>query len=141
MPKGETVREGEVNMDKPDGSPLQSYLRHLESGELAYQYSPAADRPVFFPRVACPYTGNEDLEWRVSSGRGVVYSTTTVHPASGDPYNVSLIDCREGFRMMSRVEGVSSADVRIGMEVKLRIIPRSDGEPPIPVFVPVEGQS
>jgi hypothetical protein len=31
--------------------------------------------------------------------------------------------------------------VRIGMEVKLRIIPRSGGEPPIPVFVPVEGQS
>ena len=88
-------------MSKPDSSPLQRYLRHLENGELAYQYSPAADRPVFFPRVACPYTGNEDLEWRVSSGRGVVYATTTVHPASGDPYNVSLIDCREGFRMMS----------------------------------------
>ena len=128
-------------MSKPDSSPLQRYLRHLENGELAYQYSPAADRPVFFPRVACPYTGNDDLEWRVSSGRGVVYATTTVHPASGDPYNVSLIDCREGFRMMSRVEGVPSADVRIGMEVQLRIIPRSDDEPPIPVFVPVEGQS
>jgi hypothetical protein len=42
---------------------------------------------------------------------------------------------------MSRVEGISSADVRIGMEVQLRITPRPDGEPPIPVFVPVEGQS
>ena len=128
-------------MSKLDSSPLQHYLRHLENGELAYQYSPAADRPVFSPRVACPYTGNEELEWRVSSGRGVVYATTTVHPASGDPYNVSLIDCREGFRMMSRVEGISSPDVRIGMEVELRIIPQSGDEPPIPVFVPVEGQS
>ena len=124
-----------------DSSPLQRYLKHLENGELAYQYSPAADRPVFFPRVACPYTGNENLEWRVSSGRGVVYSTTTVHPASGDPYNVALIDCREGFRMMSRVEGVSAADVKIGMEVELRVIPQSGDEPPMPVFVPVEGQS
>ena len=124
-----------------ESSPLQRYLRHLKKGELAYQYSPAADRPVFFPRVACPYTGNEDLEWRVSSGLGVVYATTTVHPASGDPYNVSLIDCREGFRMMSRVEGVPSTDVKIGMEVELRIIPQSDDAPPIPVFVPVAGQS
>ena len=126
---------------KPDSSPLQRYLKHLENGELAYQYSPAADRAVFFPRVACPYTGNEDLEWRVSSGRGVVYSTTTVHPASGDPYNVCLIDCREGFRMMSRVEGIPSADVKIGMEVELRTMPQPDGEPPIPVFVPVAGRS
>jgi uncharacterized OB-fold protein len=129
-----------VDMSKPDSSPLQRYLEHLENGELAYQYSPAADRAVFFPRVACPYTGNEDLEWRISSGRGVVYATTTVHPASGDPYNVSLIDCREGFRMMSRVEGVPSADVRIGMEVELQVIPRSGDEPPIPVFIPAEGQ-
>src|SRR4051794_40040419 len=103
------------------GSPLQRYLAHLENGELAYQYSPAAGRAVFFPRVACPYTGNENLEWRVSSGRGVVHATTTVHPASGDPYNVALIDFREGFRMMSRVEGVAVTDVTIGTEVKLRI--------------------
>lgn len=128
-------------MSKFDSSPLQRYITHLQNGELAYQYSPAADRAIFFPRVACPYTGSEDLEWRISSGRGVVYATTTVHPAAGEPYNVSLIDCREGFRMMSRVEGVPSADVRIGMEVKLRIIPQAGEEPPIPVFVPVEGQS
>jgi uncharacterized protein len=128
-------------MTRPDSSPLQRYLKHLEKGELVYQYSPAAGRAVFFPRVACPYTGREDLEWRVSAGRGVVYATTTVHPASGDPYNVSLIDCREGFRMMSRVEGIASADVRIGMEVMLRIIPQSGDEPPIPVFVLGEGQS
>jgi uncharacterized protein len=130
-----------TDKSKADGSPLQRYLTHLENGELAYQYSPAADRAVFYPRVACPYTGNENLEWRISSGRGVVYATTTVHPATGDPYNVSLIDCREGFRMMSRVEGISSADVKIGMEVKLRIIPQSGDEPPVPVFVPVEGRS
>jgi uncharacterized OB-fold protein len=126
---------------KADSSPLQRYLEHLEKGELAYQYSPAADRAVFYPRVACPYTGSDDLEWRVSAGRGVVYATTTVYPASGEPYNVSLIDCREGFRMMSRVEGISSDDVRIGMEVALRIIPQSGDEPPMPVFVPLEGRS
>ena len=128
-------------MSTNDGSPLQRYLKHLQNGELSYQYSPAAGRPVFFPRVACPYTGSEDLEWRVSSGRGVVHATTTVHPASGDPYNVALIECREGFRMMSRVEGVAVADVKIGMEVELRIVPQSGDEPPMPVFVPAEARS
>jgi hypothetical protein len=31
--------------------------------------------------------------------------------------------------------------VKVGMEVELRIIPQSDDEPPIPVFVPVEDRS
>lgn len=130
-----------MDMSKPDNAPLQRYLKHLENGELAYQYSPAAGRPVFFPRIACPYTGSQTLEWRVSSGRAVVYAASTIYPASGEPYNVSLIDCREGFRLMSRVEDVAPDDVRLGMEVRLRIVRPLPEEPPIPVFVPAGGQS
>lgn len=128
-------------MDTPPVSPLARYIEHLDRGELAYQFSRAAGRAVFYPRVACPFTGNQYLEWRVSSGRGVVHSTSTVHPPSGEPYNVALIDCCEGFRMMSRVEGIAPDDVEIGMEVELRVIPRSGGEPPVPVFVSVKGCS
>ena len=40
------------------------------------------------------------------SGRGVVYATTAVYRRDGEPYNVALVDLEEGFRMMSRVEGV-----------------------------------
>jgi uncharacterized OB-fold protein len=43
----------------------------------------------------------------VSKGRGTVYATTVVHPAEGAPYNVALIDCDEGFRLMSRVEDIA----------------------------------
>jgi uncharacterized OB-fold protein len=135
------VQESQVDMSASDTSPFGQYVKHLERGELAYQYSPAADRPVFFPRILCPYTGSETLEWRISSGRGVVYATSTVHPPTGEPYNVSLIDCDEGFRMMSRVEGLPPAEVQIGMQVEVRILPQPDGEPPIPVFHPVAGQS
>ena len=88
-------------------SPYATYLSHLEKGELAYQFSPAANRAVFFPRVLCPYTGSDKLEWRVSKGRGTVYATTIVHPAEGAPFNVALIDVEEGFRLMSRVEDVA----------------------------------
>lgn len=128
-------------MDMEASSPLRRYIEHLDRGELAYQYSPAAGRPVFYPRVACPYTGGTDLEWRVSSGRGVVYAASTVHPPAGEPYNVSLIDCREGFRMMSRVEAIAPDAVRIGMDVELRILPRAGDEPPMPVFVPAGERS
>jgi uncharacterized OB-fold protein len=117
-------------------SPLKTYLDHLERDELAYQFSPTANRAVFYPRVLCPFTGSDKLEWRVSAGKGTVHATTTVHPPEGAPFNVALIDCDEGFRLMSRVEDIPANDVKIGMRVRFRVHRAGGEEPPCPVFVP-----
>ena len=119
----------------PD-SPLGIYLEHLEKGELAYQFSPDGNAAVFYPRVICPTTGSDNLQWRVSNGLGTVYATTVVTPQKGDPYNVALIDVDEGFRLMSRVEDIAPLDVRIGMRVKFRVHATDGDEPPYPVFTP-----
>jgi uncharacterized OB-fold protein len=126
-------------MPDQQDSPLKTYIDHLEHGELAYQFSPAAGKPVFYPRVLCPFTGSDALEWRVSKGLGTVHATSVVHPAEGAPFNVALIDCDEGFRLMSRVEDIVPEQVRIGQRVRLRVHRPGGGEPPCPVFVPVEG--
>jgi len=115
-------------MERTKESPLALYQAHLEAGELAYQWSPEAGKGVFYPRVVCPFSGSDRLEWRVSSGLGTVYATTVTHPREGAP-------C---FRLMSRVEEIAPDGVRIGMRVRLRIHRPGGGEPPYPVFVPVE---
>lgn len=117
-------------------SPLGRWLQHLGNGELAYQFSPEANRAVFYPRVICPFTGSDRLEWRISQGLGTVHATTVVHPQQGEPYNVALIDVDEGFRMMSRVEDIAPTDVRIGMRVRFRAHQPPGDEPPMPVFFP-----
>jgi uncharacterized OB-fold protein len=117
-------------------SPLSEYLAHLEKGELAYQFSPEANAAIFYPRVICPITGSDKLEWRISQGMGTVHATTVVYPQRGDPYNVALIDMDEGFRLMSRVEDIPPLDVRIGMRVRFRLHPAEGDEPPYPVFAP-----
>ncbi|MFV0297929.1 MAG: OB-fold domain-containing protein, partial [Hyphomicrobiaceae bacterium] len=124
-------------MTKLETSPNTIYQSHLQKGELAYQWSPEAQRAVFFPRLVCPYSGSTKLEWRVASGKGTVHSTTTVHPVKGEPFNVALIDCDEGFRMMSRVEDITSDDVKIGMRVQFRVHSPGGDEPSIPVFAPI----
>ena len=43
-------------------------------------------------------------------------------PEAGGDCNVSLIDLDEGVRLMSRVEGVPSGDVRIGQRVRARVV-------------------
>ena len=123
-------------MERMKESPLALYQAHLEAGELAYQWSPEANRAVFYPRVICPFTGSDRLEWRVSAGLGTVYATTVTHPREGAPYNVALIDCDEGFRLMSRVEDIAPEVVQIGMRVRFRMHRPGGEEPPYPVFVP-----
>ncbi|WP_420909981.1 Zn-ribbon domain-containing OB-fold protein [Achromobacter denitrificans] len=121
-----------------NGAPYARYVQHLKAGELAYQYSPAAGRAVFFPRVRCPYSGQDCLEWRLSAGTGTVYSTSVVYPRKGEPYNVALIDLDEGFRMMSRVEGADPAQVAIGQRVRFHAVSEADLDDPIPVFTLME---
>jgi uncharacterized OB-fold protein len=110
-------------------SPADVYAEHCRQRELAYQVD-SAGRPVFRPRV-----GHDS--WRVSAGRGTVYSTTVVRPRDGAPYGVALIDLDEGFRMMSRVVGIAPEDVTIGLRVRLAWEDGDDpGAPPLPVFAP-----
>ena len=123
-------------MSGSTASPLTTYLGHLEKGELGYQFSPAANQAIFYPRVICPVTGSDNLEWRVSAGLGTVHATTVVHPQQGAPFNVALVDVDEGFRLMSRVEDIEPMDVKIGMRVKFRVHPAEGEEPPYPVFTP-----
>jgi uncharacterized protein len=114
--------------------PAGVYRRHLESGGLAFQGCAGCGAAVFYPRVLCPVCGGNDLAWEISSGRGVIYATTAVYSREGDPYNVVLVDLEEGFRMMSRVEGVPAERVEVGARVTLRLEPADDG--PLPVFAP-----
>ena len=115
-------------------APAVTYRRHLENGKLGYQRCANCSEAVFYPRVLCPFCGSGALEWRESVGRGTVYATTAVHSRNRDPYNVVLVDLDEGFRMMSRVEGVSAEEVGIGMRVRFEVRQGEGGEP-VAVFV------
>jgi uncharacterized OB-fold protein len=116
--------------------PEAEFRRHLEAGRFMLLQSQASECFVHPPRVAVPGSGATDLRWVPASGRGTVYSCTTVRckPPAAD-YNVALIDLAEGPRMMSTVTGIAPADVRIGLAVDARIEPGDDG--PRVVFVPV----
>lgn len=116
------------------GPPAEVYRHYLESGELGFQRCAGCGAAVFYPRVLCPVCGSTDLAWETSSGRGTVYATTAVYRRDADPYNVVLVDLEEGFRMMSRVEGVPAEEVEVGTRVAFRV--ERDDDVAVPVFVP-----
>ncbi|MGE0068295.1 MAG: Zn-ribbon domain-containing OB-fold protein [Solirubrobacterales bacterium] len=113
-------------------SPLAGYQLGLAEAELRFQRCGGCGDAVFYPRVLCPHCGATELSWETSAGFGSVYATTTMAVARGqEPYNVALIDLDEGFRMMSRVDGVDPRDVEIGARVRIAIV---DEGGPLPVF-------
>jgi uncharacterized protein len=99
-------------------SPAAVFAAHCARRELAYPVD-AGGRPQWPPRVRAS-------TWRVSAGLGTVYAATTARPRDGEPYDVSLIDLDEGFRMLSRVAGGG----RIGQRVAVA------WEEAVPFFTP-----
>jgi uncharacterized OB-fold protein len=113
--------------------PEKEFFEHLSAGRFMIQKSPSTGQYVFYPRMAAPGSGATDLVWVEASGRGTVYSTTTIRqkpPAQN--YNVALIDLAEGPRMMSRVDGIPPEAVKIGMAVMAKVVRENDQ--PVVVF-------
>lgn len=119
--------------------PDQEYEGFLAEGRFMIQRARGSGAHVFYPRMAEPGTGSQDLEWVEASGVGIVYSTTVVRNKPPTPdYNVALIDLAEGVRMMSRVVGIDPGIVTIGMKVRAKV-DALDGAPAV-VFEPVGEQ-
>ena len=78
---------------------------------------------MYYPRESCTHCGSAAMEWKAPSGMGTVHAVTTVRrkPTEGGDLNVSLVDLDEGVRLMSRVDNLPPAAVRIGQRVKARV--------------------
>ena len=112
-------------------------------GELVRPLCLACDRSFFTPRWSCPHCRSTDWEYRRSSGRGSVYSSTVVHRGPDaswpTPYVLAIVDLDEGWSMLSRLQPGAEPDTdsaHIGNRVHVDFVP--EGRPPhrtLPVFV------
>jgi uncharacterized OB-fold protein len=102
----------------------QPFWDAAKAGKLALQYDPVARQYQFWPRAISVVTGQQNLEWRIASGLGRVYSYTVTHvptPGFEDrvPYPVALVDLDEGVRIIANLVNVDPAAIAIGMRVKV----------------------
>ena len=109
-------------MNEPQGV-LAFHQLELAAGRFLIQRCSACAKHVYYPRESCPHCGSDALEWTAPKGTGTVYAVTTVRrkPADGGDYNVSVIDLDEGVRLMSRIDNLAPAEVRIGQRVQARV--------------------
>lgn len=104
--------------------------RYRLTGEVC----PNCGRRIFPPRDVCPICSKEARTPFTFSGRGEVYSYSTVHvPPEGfekfAPYVVALVRLAEGPLVTAQLTDVDEDEVYIGMPVEMvtRVL-REDGE-------------
>lgn len=79
----------------------------------------------FYPRPGCPFCGSGRIAAAVASGRGSVYSHSTVYRAPGPafaddvPYTIAIVALDEGPHLMTRIVETDPAHIRIGMRVRV----------------------
>jgi uncharacterized OB-fold protein len=79
---------------------------------------------IFPPRDVCPYCAEQKQTWTNLSGRGEVYSYTTMYSAPTafeeyTPYTVALVKLAEGPLITAQLTDVDTEEVAIGMPVEM----------------------
>lgn len=117
----------------------QPYWAALQEQRLTYQRCNGCHQAVWPAHSVCPHCGAQanQLTWQESSGRGTVYSYSTVMRgptpawASIAPYTVGFIQMEEGYWLFSQING-KPHDVQIGKPVQVQFMQR--GDQMLPVF-------
>lgn len=106
---------------------------------LMFQRCDDCHAAVFPPRAHCPACWGTSLQWRESSGHGIVASVVVVHRpghpafASLAPFTLVLVDLEERFRMLSRLVDTDD-DISVGTDVQVQW--EESGEVTLPLFAP-----
>lgn len=123
--------------ETPDAGP---YWQAARENRLVMQHCYGCGTYRFFPSRLCPECGSDEQVWGPCSGRGTIYSLTTVHRAptpafrAGVPYVVALVELAEGPRVMANIVGEGRLEAAIGDAVEVCFEPRGKNGAKVPQF-------
>ena len=91
---------------------------------LVGEICPHCSAKIFPPRDVCPNCGGEAKTTFAFSGKGEVFSYTTIYEAPAgfddtDPYTVALVKLEEGPLVTAQLTDLGSQPVEIGMPVEM----------------------
>lgn len=127
-------------LDRTERELTGPFWAAVDRGELVRPVCASCGHSFFSPQVVCPACQSAAWAYESSSGRGHVYSHTTIHrppdPSFEAPYVVADVELDEGWRMFSRIVGCEPATVHIDMPVKVAFHAGPDGQL-LPCFEPM----
>jgi uncharacterized OB-fold protein len=115
------------------------FLNAWREGHLVLQACRQCTKVFFYPRPVCPYCWSDELENRMSPGRGRIVSYSLVHrpndPAFEDetPIVLAEVALSEGATLLARIINAPVGEIHSRVEVELPK-PEIAKLYPLPVF-------
>lgn len=113
----------------------QGYWDAIKNHKLVLQHCNNCNKFIHPPRPMCPTCRSQDtLEWKESSGRGIIYSfimftsPKMAYPAYELPYAVVLVEMEEGSRICANTHEIEPDEIYIGMPVEVMFEDLPDGQ-------------
>ena len=120
-------------MPSPGSGPdNEAFLAGAREGRLLLRHCDDCGKTHWYPRAVCPHCWSSKTQWKPASGRGTVYSWSTMQRVD-PPYTLAYVTLAEGPTMLTNLVG--AGPYRIGMRVQVLFQPSDDGTP-VPVFAP-----
>lgn len=113
----------------------EAFVAAAREGRFVLPHCDDCGRTHWYPRAVCPHCWSTRLSWKPASGRGTVYSHSTMLRVEA-PFTLAYVTLAEGPAMLTNLVAAPAEGWRIGMAVQLRFQPAEDGTP-VPVFAPV----
>lgn len=98
----------------------EPYWQAAQSRKLLIQQCPATGKFQWYPRAHSIHAAGEKPLWVEASGRGTVFSFSTIHRGNGPrrpPYTCAVVELDEGVLFLATLKEVPEQDVAIGMAV------------------------
>lgn len=121
----------------------QPYWDALQERRLLIQHCADCSTPRHYPRPMCQHCHSFNVEWKASSGKGIVHSWTRTHStklpgfSQNTPYTIATIELEEGVRMAAPLRHDEKTPPFIGMPVALVFEQEADSQS-LPAFVPAQ---
>jgi uncharacterized protein len=101
------------------------YWEAAKQGKLLVKTCNACGAVHHYPRPFCPTCWSEDVEWLEASGRGTLYTYSTIFRNDLPPFDAwgayvaAIVELEEGPRLMTNIVDCDPAELAVGMPVKV----------------------
>ena len=120
----------------PDVNPeSKPFWDAAADGKLMLKHCTACGEKHYYPRSICPSCGSDKTEWFQSSGKGVIYTLSTMRRGANAPSTLAWVMLADGPAMVTNIDTANHDARAIDQRVIVKFVP-SDGGAPYPLFTP-----
>jgi uncharacterized protein len=110
------------------------YWQAADQGRLLLKKCSACGQVHHYPRDICPFCLSAETEWVEASGRGTLYSFSTMGQGEA-AYTLAYVTLAEGVTLMTNLVDCEPSGMRVDMPVRVVFKP-SQGGHAVPMFTP-----